>query len=297
LGDLNGAEATERKVLTIRQRVSGLDHPHTTFSLNMLGWILLEKGEWSDAEPYLKQAYDANRKRLGQRHPRLAVSLNNLGQVYEEKGDYRAAEKYYRDSLSILEENKLAEGWNAAKVEDNLALLAMDRGDYPAAERLAQQALNIQHKLGGDSNPDDALSLICLGLAKSLRHDSAGAEPLLRRALAIRQMSFPPGHLLIIAAQIRLGEVLIDEGRTGEAETLLRGASTSAHHSPFPLPPWQVAEADNALGACLAHMERRSEAFLLLRSSRTALKAHPQATIRKRDLARTLAVLQGPPRD
>jgi len=53
LGNLSEAEATERKVLEIRQRVSGRGHPDTAYSLNMLGWILLEKGDWAAADPYL----------------------------------------------------------------------------------------------------------------------------------------------------------------------------------------------------------------------------------------------------
>ena len=293
LGDLNGAEATERAVLQTRLRVDGPDHPHTTFSLNMLGWILLEKGDWLAAEPYLKQAYEANRKRLGDQHPRLAVSLNNLGQVYEEKGDYRTAEKYLNEGLTILEANKLSESWNAAKIKDNLGILAMDRGDYVNAARFAEEALETQRKLGGANNPDAATSLIGAGMARFLGHDFAGAEARLREAVDIRKQSFPDGHPQIVAAQVRLGEVLASEGKASDAEPLLRAASAAAHRSPFPLPPWQVAEADNALGACLARMGRISEAVPLLRTSLESLKKHPQATIRKLDLPRTKAILNG----
>lgn len=291
LGDLDGAEATERKVLAIRQRVSGPDHPHTTYSMNMLGWILLEKGEWAAAEPYLTQALAANRKKLGDHHPRLAVSMNNLGQVYEDKGDFRTAEKYYRDGLAILEENKLGESWSAARIETNIGFLATDRGEYADAERFAAQALEMERKLGGDTNPDYASSLILASVARSLQHDDAAAEPLLRQALEVRKRAFPPGHLLIIAAQVRLGEVLMAEGKNSEAESLLRDAARAARHSPFLLVGWQSAEAENALGACLARMGRMSEALPLLRNSQAALKAHPQMIFRTRALARTAAIV------
>ncbi len=131
-------------------------------------------------------------------------------------------------------------------------MLAMDRGDYAHAEQMADKALQMQRRLGGDKNPDDASSMIVLGLARSLRNDLAGAEPVLRQALGIRKDLFPPGHVQIIGAEIRLGEVLASEGKIGEAEPILREAATAAHQSPFRLPAWQVAEADNALGACLA---------------------------------------------
>ena len=149
----------------------------------------------------------------------------------------------------------------------------------------------MERKLGGDTNPDYASSLILSGVARSLQHDEAAAEPLLRQALEVRKRVFPPGHLLIIAAQVRLGEVFMEEGKNSEAESLLRDAVSAARHSPFPLVAWQSAEAENALGACLARMGRMSEALPLLRNSQAALKAHPQMTFRTRALARTAAIL------
>jgi eukaryotic-like serine/threonine-protein kinase len=292
LGDLNGAEATERQVLTIRQRVSGPDHPHTTYSLNNLGWILLEKGDWAAAEPYLRQAYDLNRKKLGDKHPRIAVSMNNLGRMLQDKGDYPGAEKYYRQGLAILDENKLSESWSAARIQGNLVLLALDRGDYAGAERYARQALDLERKLGGEDTPDYAASLIDLGVVRSYQRDNAGAETVLRQALEIRKKMYQPGHVFIIAAQVRLGEVLTAEGKLDEAESMLHDASQAAHNSPFALIPWQIAEADSALGVCLVRLGRTAEGVRLLRSSQDALKTRPEAAIRKHALDRAAAILK-----
>ncbi len=291
LGDLNGAEATEREVLAIRERVSGPDHPHTTYSLNNLGWILLEKGDWTAAEPYLRQAYEFNRKKLGDRNPRIAVSMNNLGRVFEDKGDYATAEKYYRQGLAVLEENKLSESWSAARIQGNMILLALDRGDYAGAERIARQVLELDRKLGGDDSPDFATSLIDLGLARFYQRDNAGAESLLRQGLEIRRKIYPSGHTFIVAAKVRLGEVLTAAGKLGEAEGLLREAAQAAHNSPYPLVPWQVAEADSAWGVCLVRLGRTAEGVKLLRSSQDSLKTDPEAAIRKYALDRAAAII------
>ncbi len=291
LGDLNGAEATERQVLAIRQRVSGPDHPHTTYSLNNLGWILLEKGDWAAAEPFLRQAYDLNRKKLGDRNPRIAVSMNNLGRVLEDKGDYAGAEKLYRQGLAILDENKLSESWSAARIVGNMVLLDLDRGDYSGAERTALQALELDRKLGGDDSPDLATTLIDLGVARFYQRDNAQAETLLRQALDIRGKIYPAGHMFIIAAEVRLGEVLTATGKLSEAEALLRAAAQAAHRSPYPLVPWQVAEADSALGVCLARLGHTAAGLALLRSSQDALSTHPEAALRKHALDRAAAIL------
>ena len=292
LGNLSEAETTERKVLEIRQRVSGKEHPDTTYSLNNLGSILLERGDWPAAEPYLKESLEINRKQLGEKHPRVATSLNNWGRVLQAKGDYNGAEKYYRQALSLLQENKAGESWGAARIEANLGLLQLDRGDYVGAERYAQQALDLRRKLGGDQNPDFASSLIDVGVARFFQGDASGAEPLLRQALEIRKKVFlSVGCAHIVAAEVRLGEVLTAEGKLPEAEPILRHAVQSAHSSAFTLLSWQVAEAESALGVCLARMNQTAEARSLIQKSSDALKTHPEAAFRRQALERSAGAL------
>jgi serine/threonine protein kinase/tetratricopeptide (TPR) repeat protein len=293
LGNLSEAEATERKVLEIRQRVSGRDHPDTAYSLNMLGWILLEKGDWAAAEPYLKESLEIVRKTLGTKNPRLAVSLNNWARVLQGEGDYKEAENYYRQAFTVLQENRSAESWTAAKIETNLSLLQLDRGDGSGAERYAQQALALCRKLGGDNNPEVASALLDVGLARSFQGDLAGAETLLRQALEIREKVFSSGHFRIIAAQARLGEVLTAEGKLDESAPLLREAVEAVQNSPFPLEPWQVAEAESALGVCLAKLGQTTEARALIEKSTDALKTHPEAALRKQATDRAARVLAG----
>jgi eukaryotic-like serine/threonine-protein kinase len=119
--------------------------------------------------------------------------------------------------------------------------------ELAGAERYARQALEMRRKLGGEEHPDVASSLIDVGVDRWFEGDPAGAEPLLREALKIREAKLEPGHPDTLEAQVRLGEVLTAEGKAAEAEPLLRQAVQSAHHPPFPLVPWQVAEAETAL--------------------------------------------------
>jgi hypothetical protein len=96
-----------------------------------------------------------------------------------------------------------------------------------------------------------ATSLIDLAMARWFQDDPPGAEPLARKALQIREAKLEPGHPGIVEVQVRLGAILTAEGKAGEAEPLLRNAVESANHPPFALVPWQVAEAESALGTCL----------------------------------------------
>jgi hypothetical protein len=54
-------------------------------------------------------------------------------------------------------------------------------------------------------------------------------------------------------------------------EPLLSDAVKSAHNSPFPLLPWQIAEADSAMGAYLAKRGQVSRAERSLRNTEVAM--------------------------
>ena len=280
-GDWIDAAAMDGKDLEMMRKMLGPDHPELRYSLNNLGWVLVAMGNWREAEPFLAENLAVCRKAFGERDPGSISGVDNWARLLQAKGDYAGAEKYYREALDVLQQGARKETWSVAQVIANLGILEFDRGDYAGAERYGRQALEMRRKLGGDQHPDVASSLIDVALARSFQGDQAGAEPLLRQALAIRKATLEPGHPDILAAEVRLGEVLTWEGKAGEAEPLLREAVDSAQHPPFPLVPWQVAEAENALGACLMSLHRPDEARPLLVESEAALQTDPRPAFRK----------------
>jgi hypothetical protein len=150
--------------------------------------------------------------------------------------------------------------------------------------------MELRRKLGGESTPAFAGSLIEVAEDRAYQGDPRGAEPLLREALDIRRKKLWPGHPAIVTAEVRLGEVLVAEHKTMEAEPLLREAVASAAREPFPLPAWQAAEARNAYGECLKSLGREREAEPLLTQSRAALESDPRPAFRTGPTARLLSI-------
>jgi serine/threonine protein kinase/tetratricopeptide (TPR) repeat protein len=280
-GDLAGAETTERQALDLQRKILGDHHPDLGYALNNLGFLLLEKGDWEAAEPVLLENLELKRESLGEKNVRFGGALNNWGRLLQEKGDYVQSEATFKQALEIITQANGPQGWAVAKVIANLGLLQFDRGDYAGAERYARQALDMDHKLGGEENPQAASALIDLAEDRAFQGDPASAEPLLRQALAMRKKEFSPGHPNVIATDVRLGEVLTEEGKTADAEPILREAFESAKSAPFPLLPWQIAEARSALGTCLMALNRPSEAEPLLRASAADLQKDPRPAFRR----------------
>lgn len=283
LGDLLGGETTEREAVKIQRHISGSDHPDLAYPLNNLGWVLLEKGDWKEAEPLFAEALAIRKKALGEKHPLTAASLNNWAKVLQAKGDYSGAEKFFTQALGLIRESSGPQSWAMAKMLSNLGLLQLDRGDYPGAERYARQSLEMRRALGGDDNNNDvAASLIEVGVVREYQNSAAEAEQLFRRALQSRQKRFPAWHPDLIAAEIRLGEVLLTEGHANMAEPLLRDAVSGAHGAPFPLLRWQVAEAEVMYGVDLAKLGRSTESQAALNKGLPALESYPEAAMHRK---------------
>lgn len=280
-GDFIDAAAMDRKDLDLLRRILPPEHPDLRYTLNNLGYELIETGNWREAEPYLAENLAISRKAFGENSPGSVGGVDNWARLLQAKGDYAGAEKYFKEALDILQQGGKRENWSVAQVIANLGVLEFDRADYAGAEAYGRQALEMRRKLGGDQHPDVATSLLDVAMARSFQGDPSGAEPLVRQALDIRKSRLEPGHPDILEADVRLGEVLTWEGKAADAEPVLRAAVQSAQHPPFPLIPWQVAEAENALGACLVSLHRSEEGSALLEKSRAGLETDPRPAFRR----------------
>src|SRR5712691_4105686 len=67
-----------QRVLAIREKSLGPDHPNVAQSLNNLALLYKAQGRYTDAEPLYKWALANYERALGHTHPYVAASLNNL---------------------------------------------------------------------------------------------------------------------------------------------------------------------------------------------------------------------------
>ena len=117
-----------------------------------------------------------------------------------------------------------------------------------------------------------ARSLNALGQVLVEKGALAEAEPLLRRAYAIRLEGLPVRHLDIASTQANLGLCLIRQGRYAEGETLLREA-LSIRDEKLPPGQWVRAETRSLLGEALAGQRKFDEAEPLLLPAFDALNS------------------------
>ena len=158
---------------------------------------------------------------FGPNDERLATSVHMLGIHREHKGDYKGAEALNRRAIAIWEA-KDAKGVNAAIGAMSLAAALQLQGRRPEAAAMYERAEATFEREHRDA--DLAKLLNNLGNLRRDEGDLARAEPLLRRALALKEKVSGADSLDTAISLQNLAVVLDEANRLPEADALYRRA-------------------------------------------------------------------------
>src|SRR4029077_3554724 len=81
-GKYSDAVPIASKVLELREKALGPEHPDTAQILNTLAVLYDDMGDYANAEPIFQRALKIREKALGPEHPDTATSLGNLAVLY-----------------------------------------------------------------------------------------------------------------------------------------------------------------------------------------------------------------------
>jgi CHAT domain-containing protein/Tfp pilus assembly protein PilF len=235
-GKYDEALPLAERVLEIRERVLGPEHPDVAAALNSLGGIYFFKGDYGKAEPLYRRALAIGEKALPPEHPALSIYLENLANLYFffVREDFERAEQLHQRALDIRKKSLGPEHPLVFFSLNNLATLYQLRGDYIKAEPLYQQALALAEKLLGPEHPDVAKTLNNLGSVysnyyklalaeeQSLYYDKA--ETLYQRALVINEKVLGPEHPEFANSLYTLANLYTERGDYAKAEQFFQRA-------------------------------------------------------------------------
>ena len=193
-GEYKKAEGLYKKVLLIREKVLGEEHPSTAASYNNLAMVYDSQGKYKEAEELYKKALLIIERVLGEGHPDTAVGYNNLALVYDSQGKYKEAEGLYKKAL-LIREKVLGEGHpDTAVGYNNLAFVYDSQGKYKDAEGLYKKALLISENVLGEEHPSTATSYNNLAVVYKSQGKYKEAEELYKKALLIREKVLGTEH-------------------------------------------------------------------------------------------------------
>ena len=220
----NAADQLYRYVIQYHEEKTGPSHPRTLASLNILGSLLLKKGDIGEAEEIFLRALNASEKELGPEHPNSLISLNNLGIALIYRGKHNDAETSFRRAWLGRRKVLGPEDEDTRASSDNLLNLLRHKGDLIEATKcmrvvLADQVSSLQPETL--RNLDRTCVLLCE------KGDLISAEELYRYAVNICEEKLGLEHPDTLKYIYRLATFLNDKSDLVEAEKLFRKLITA----------------------------------------------------------------------
>jgi len=198
------------EALSLSRSLGPSAKPELAETLDMLGELATEVGEYSEAPAFFEQALAIFRELHDQQG--IASMLMQLGWAAMRAGDYHAASIRLEECLPLLRRSGNARLLGLALA--GLGELAIRQGAFDQAHTLLEQSLDLRQELG--DRWGIAASLGSLGWLALLQRDFTRMTDLLRRSLAIR---------------LEIGEL---GGTAWSLEKLAQAASLQARDLPNP---------------------------------------------------------------
>jgi CHAT domain-containing protein/Tfp pilus assembly protein PilF len=280
-----------QRVLSIREKDLGSDHPDVAASLNSLAGLYQDQGRYNDAEPLYKRSLAIREKAFGPNHSDVANSLNNLATLYYSQGRYADAEPLFKRSLAIAEKYLGSDHSSVLASLNNLASLYLSQGRYADAEPLFKRSLAIAEKyLSSDDADVVATSLNNLAELYGEQGRYTDAEALFKRSLAIREKVLGPDHPQVGDSLNNLASLYDTQGRYADAEPLFKRDLAISEKAFGPKHP-SVAESLNNLASLYAAQDRYADAEPLYKRSlaiweKTLGPGHPNVATSLDNLAK-----------
>ena len=156
------------------------------------GGAVRTTGRYADAEPLYKRSLAIIEKALGPDHPHVATSLNNLA-AYREQGRYADAEPLFKRALAIRKRRSVPI-IPTSHDRSTISRAVPTQGRYAEPSRSTSARWRSTKRRSVPIIPMSRRSLNNLAVLYSDQGRYAEAEPLYKRALAIREKALGPDH-------------------------------------------------------------------------------------------------------
>jgi tetratricopeptide (TPR) repeat protein len=227
-----------------------------------LGHGLLSLGSTQRALVLVSQARQTLTAMLGPDHPETLTSVHELALAYRLAGKYDKALPLLEETLAALKARLGPEHPRTLAVVSDLGLVYQAMGQLDKALPLLEMVLEKMRLKMGPDHPDTLDSMIRLALAYDDASQFAKAETLYRDNLEKQRAKLCPNQRNIAMAQTLLGNNLLLQKKSADAEPLLRQAvDSSVQYVPH---LWTTFWAKSLLGGALLGQKRYGDAEKLL---------------------------------
>ncbi len=217
LGDMANAKVSLDSAVIIYEQSGKESLPYADGLMSLARYQQIT-GDYTRAEPYLKNAREIIRAKKGTESPEFANVQNSLALLYQTLGNYRDAEASLLEAKTILQKTRGTTHAEYATVVQNLAALYQLEGAYDKAEPLQREALDIDRKVLGENHPHYAITLQNMATLSQKLGRKDEAKGMLEKVLNITGQQLGKKHPSYITTLSNLAALYQDQGNFVQAE-------------------------------------------------------------------------------
>lgn len=222
--DYGRAEPLLKRMVNIREKLSGAESQDTVRSRNRLASMYSAKGDYQSAMEMMGKNAEIKSRTEGPDHPETLRYLQKLALLAMKNKDYKTAADIGERSLRLHIQRLGRENHETVKAMGELAAISEMAGDFERACELFKEVLEIREKSLGGGHPETAKSLSQLAYYFYRRGEYDSAEPLFYRALEAKEAQLGGNHPLIAAYCNNLGYIYYCREKYGQAEVMYEKA-------------------------------------------------------------------------
>ncbi|KAH9905397.1 hypothetical protein F4778DRAFT_706498 [Xylariomycetidae sp. FL2044] len=200
------------------------DHPLTLMVTDMLASSLCFLGQWRDSLSLHDRAVEGLTRIYGKSHENTLKAIRNLGRVHLRHMEFEKASELHHEAWdgmkSILGE---AHPETLICLED-LAMSRLRLGEKHLAKchDMMKFVLEQRRRILGKEQPYTLLAICNLGRVKSALGQHVDAASIMQDAVVIAERNLGENHFGVLAGKTHYAQVLVNQGRCEEAETIFR---------------------------------------------------------------------------
>ncbi|KAL6828965.1 P-loop containing nucleoside triphosphate hydrolase protein [Trichoderma sp. SZMC 28015] len=243
LGDLNewkGRALLDKKILAMRQKILGVEHPDTLNSMAHLtiscfGQAFADRDDgtlrfdisyqWKDSRYYINKAYEIGmevlglrHKVLGSTHPDTIASWKTIAEIQCGQGHYDAAAKIAQNILDTQQTLYGEKHSNTLAAMEDLAYVFYIQGRYTQALYIREEVLKLQKETAGEKNLATMLAMYNLAISWNQCGRRRDALALMKECYKLQENAFGLFHRLGLGCNWLIEE-WEDEVSDGDAYT------------------------------------------------------------------------------
>jgi len=262
---MDEAEKMMRDALAIRRKQLGV-HPEVAQSLNNLGSLMRDKGDFAEAERLYEESLGIVQQLQEPDHPNVALAMANLATVRVLRRDFEGAEKLTRDALAAQRARLGDRNETVAQTCNNLGSMLFMGRKYAAAADAFREALALRRDLFGPQHRLVTATQYNLGIVLKALDRYGEAKAVFEEALSSRQAELGERHPLVAATAVQVADC---ERMLGDHEAAGRRLQDVLGWLPTAAPSANLLMVDTLVGRGLVLLDsaRPADAEPLLRQA------------------------------